>query len=102
MVRTWRHFNLHGEFDFSDEKMIDSVGLTIPKNPAPRKSYDEWPKKRHLKTRCIQRSDVREDQSIGRRKKTVDFSILWNFYAVCLKTPILSEFAFCFPQRFSH
>ena len=24
---TWRHFNLHGEFDFSDEKMADSVGL---------------------------------------------------------------------------
>jgi TnpA family transposase len=31
-VVTWRHFNLHGEFDFSDDRMIDSVGLTIPKN----------------------------------------------------------------------
>ena len=31
-VTTWRHFNLHGEFDFSDEKMIDSVGLTNPKS----------------------------------------------------------------------
>ncbi|MET3124782.1 hypothetical protein AAKU67_004399, partial [Oxalobacteraceae bacterium GrIS 2.11] len=28
-VATWRHFNLHGEFDFSDEKMIDSVGLGV-------------------------------------------------------------------------
>jgi hypothetical protein len=28
---TWRHFNLHGEFDFSDEKMADSVGLEPPK-----------------------------------------------------------------------
>jgi TnpA family transposase len=37
-VATWRHFNLHGEFDFSDEKMIDSVGLTNPKNPPTRKS----------------------------------------------------------------
>lgn len=31
-VATWRHFNLHGEFDFSDEKMVDSVGLTTPQN----------------------------------------------------------------------
>lgn len=31
-IATWRHFNLHGEFDFSDEKMLDSVGLAIPKN----------------------------------------------------------------------
>lgn len=28
---TWKHFNLHGEFDFSDERMVDSVGLAIPK-----------------------------------------------------------------------
>ncbi len=33
-VSTWKHFNLHGEFDFSDERMIDSVGLTVHKNPA--------------------------------------------------------------------
>ena len=31
-VLTWAHFNLHGEFDFSDEKMQDSVGLLSPKN----------------------------------------------------------------------
>ena len=31
-VVTWAHFNLHGEFDFSDEKMMDSVGLIPPKN----------------------------------------------------------------------
>ncbi len=30
-VMTWAHFNLHGEFDFSDEKMQDSVGLLSPK-----------------------------------------------------------------------
>jgi TnpA family transposase len=30
-VMTWRHFNLHGEFDFSDERMVDSVGLTPKK-----------------------------------------------------------------------
>ena len=31
---TWAHFNLHGEFDFSDERMVDSMGLALPKNPA--------------------------------------------------------------------
>lgn len=31
---TWAHFNLHGEFDFSDERMINSMGLTPPKNPS--------------------------------------------------------------------
>jgi len=31
-IVTWAHFNLHGEFDFSDEKMMDSVGLISPKN----------------------------------------------------------------------
>jgi hypothetical protein len=34
-VMTWRHFNLHGEFDFSDERMVDSVGLAATQN-APR------------------------------------------------------------------
>ncbi len=33
-VATWAHFNLHGEFDFSDERMVDSMGLTPPKNPS--------------------------------------------------------------------
>jgi hypothetical protein len=32
-VTTWRHFNLHGEFDFSDERMVDSIGLVVPKDP---------------------------------------------------------------------
>jgi hypothetical protein len=36
-VATWKHFNLHGEFDFSDERMVDSVGLTVPKNPVSRR-----------------------------------------------------------------
>ena len=31
---TWSHFNLHGEFDFSDERMVDSIGLATPQNPA--------------------------------------------------------------------
>jgi len=29
-VATWGHLNLHGEYDFSDEKLQDSVGLCIP------------------------------------------------------------------------
>jgi TnpA family transposase len=29
-VVSWRHVNLHGEYDFSDEKMQDSIGLHIP------------------------------------------------------------------------
>ena len=37
-VVTWKHFNLHGEFDFSDERMIDSVGLTVSKN-RPLETY---------------------------------------------------------------
>jgi TnpA family transposase len=31
-VVTWRHLNLHGEFDFSDEKLQDSIGLQLPQN----------------------------------------------------------------------
>ncbi len=30
-IITWRHINLHGEYDFSEEKLQDSVGLKIPK-----------------------------------------------------------------------
>jgi hypothetical protein len=30
-VVTWQHVNLHGEYDFSDEKLQDSVGLSAPK-----------------------------------------------------------------------
>jgi len=30
-VAAWAHFNLHGEFDLSDEKLEDSVGLRVPK-----------------------------------------------------------------------
>ena len=32
-IVTWRHINLHGEYDFSDEKLRDSIGLTIPRKP---------------------------------------------------------------------
>ena len=28
-VVSWRHVNLHGEYDFSDEKMQDSIGLHL-------------------------------------------------------------------------
>jgi TnpA family transposase len=29
-VVSWGHFNLHGEYDFSDDKLQDSVGLQAP------------------------------------------------------------------------
>jgi hypothetical protein len=29
-VVSWHHVTLHGEYDFSDEKMRDSVGLHTP------------------------------------------------------------------------
>jgi TnpA family transposase len=32
-IVTWRHINLHGEYDFSDEKLRDSIGLAIPTKP---------------------------------------------------------------------
>ena len=31
-MATWKHVNLHGEYDFSDEKMMDSVGLESTPN----------------------------------------------------------------------
>ena len=31
-IATYGHLNLHGEFDFSDERMLDSIGLALPKN----------------------------------------------------------------------
>ena len=40
-IATWRHFNLHGEFDFSDERMQDSIGLATPKILALVKS-ENW------------------------------------------------------------
>jgi hypothetical protein len=36
-VGAYRHFNLHGEFDFSPERMVDSIGLWFPKDP-PQKA----------------------------------------------------------------
>ena len=27
----WRHLNLHGEYDFSEERLRDSVGLDLRK-----------------------------------------------------------------------
>ena len=27
----WRHLNLHGEYDFSEERLRDSVGLNLSK-----------------------------------------------------------------------
>ena len=35
-VTAWGHFNLHGEFDFSPDRMVDSIGLWLPKNPPPK------------------------------------------------------------------
>jgi hypothetical protein len=30
---------LHGEFDFSDDRMLDSFGLIDPKDQSPRKFW---------------------------------------------------------------
>ncbi len=30
-IVAWQHINLHGEYDFSDDKLQDSVGLRVPK-----------------------------------------------------------------------
>ena len=30
-VVSWQHLNLHGEYDFSEEKLRDTVGLDLPK-----------------------------------------------------------------------
>jgi TnpA family transposase len=32
-IMRWSHFNLAGEYDFSDEKMVDSIGLKSPTKP---------------------------------------------------------------------
>ena len=32
-VATCAHFNLHGEFDFLDERMVDLMAMAPPKNP---------------------------------------------------------------------
>jgi TnpA family transposase len=36
-VAAYGHFNLHGEFDFSPERMVDSIGFWFPKR-SPRKA----------------------------------------------------------------
>jgi len=33
-VVSWQHINLLGEYDFSEEKMQDSVGIKVPKKPS--------------------------------------------------------------------
>lgn len=30
-IMWWGHFNFNGEFDFSDDKMLDSIGLRVSK-----------------------------------------------------------------------
>ena len=37
-VMRWGHFNFNGEYDFSDEKMIDSIGLVALKKGPPKGS----------------------------------------------------------------
>ena len=37
----WRHINMHGEYDFSDEKLVDSVGLANP-NLIDLNHLDNW------------------------------------------------------------
>jgi len=29
-IVTWQHINFHGEYDFSEEKLRDSIGLNLP------------------------------------------------------------------------
>jgi hypothetical protein len=36
-VAAYRHFNLQGEFNFSLERMVDSIGLWLPKQPPPKR-----------------------------------------------------------------
>ena len=31
-VVTWQHINLHGEYDFSEGKLSDSIGLSLTKD----------------------------------------------------------------------
>ena len=31
LIQTWEHINMVGEFDYSDEKMKDSVGFNLTK-----------------------------------------------------------------------
>ena len=40
-IATYGHLNLHGEFDFSDERMLDSIGLALPKN-SPLLKPQHW------------------------------------------------------------
>ena len=40
-VGAYGHFKLHGEFGFSPERMIDSIGLWFPKDPSP-KGHEIW------------------------------------------------------------
>lgn len=37
----WRHINMHGEYDFSDEKLVDSIGLASP-NLIDLNHLDNW------------------------------------------------------------
>lgn len=40
-VVTWQHINLHGEYDFSDEKLQDSIGLHAPQILAVQR-VEKW------------------------------------------------------------
>ena len=31
LIQTWEHINMVGEFDYSDEKMKDSIGFNLTK-----------------------------------------------------------------------
>jgi hypothetical protein len=44
-VAAYRHFNLHVEFDFSPERMVDSVGLFSPKDQTRKARKIGKPKK---------------------------------------------------------
>jgi len=40
-VVTWRHINLHGEYDFSEEKLQDSIGLDVSKILEFKLAYED-------------------------------------------------------------
>ena len=49
-VVSWQHLNLHGEYDFSDEKLRDTVGLDLP-TIVGGLAGQQWEVKNHAKGR---------------------------------------------------
>jgi len=62
--------SLYGEFDRSPERIIDSIGLLVPKDPSPKKPPILGSRHSHSPLLTM---DLRE--------------ILWDFHVVCLNAP---------------